>query len=70
MKMLGQLVGWVQADGAGLSEGVRSAGGVGLLLSGCKKGRVKMLGQLEGWVQVDGAGSSEDVRSIGGWGYC
>ena len=29
MKMLGQLVGWVQVDGAGSSEGVRLAGGVG-----------------------------------------
>ena len=62
MKMLSRLVGWVQVDGAGSSEGVRLAGVVGLLLSGCKKGQVKMLGQLVRWVQVDGAGSSEGVR--------
>ena len=39
VKLLGQLVGWVQVDGAGSSEGVRSAGGVGLLLSGCRRVR-------------------------------
>ena len=31
--------GWVQVDGAGSSEGVRLAGGVGLLLSGCRRVR-------------------------------
>ena len=37
--MLGQLVGWVQVDGAGSSEGVRLAGVVGLLLSGFRRVR-------------------------------
>ena len=36
MKTFGQLEGWVQVNGAGSSEGVRSIGGVGLLLSGCR----------------------------------
>ena len=37
--MLRQLLGWVQVDGAGTSEGVRSINGVGLLLSGCRRVR-------------------------------
>ena len=37
--MLGQLVGWIQVDGAGSSEGVRSIGEVGLLLSGSRRVR-------------------------------
>ena len=37
--MFGQLEGWVQVDGAGSSEGVRSICEVGLLLSGCRRVR-------------------------------